>query len=376
MLQVEAARFERTDQWTADLERIAGQPLALCEDFPAIAARHEAWWNHGLIDRPVFIAHGGRGGPAPHGKCIELMNEPAKWLEARRQQLANQQPIGDGLPHIRVDLGPAALGPMLGGRVDVSPNTVWTHPHIDDDYANAPTGGLHDDAPFTRYFRECLEVLAADAAGRYLVMSPDIGGCGDTLTNLRGPDNLSMDMIDQPDRAIAALEGMYPAWRQAFETLYDTAVARHEAGVITWLGLWSNRPYTVTNCDFNALIGPREFEQVFLPEIDRIARSAGRSVFHLDGPDAARHADALAELDSLDAIQFTPGAAAPGALAHAPMLKRLQAAGKCIIPFTPVDEVLPLIDALSPEGLAMIVVGPADRVRQVLAEVNERFGLS
>ena len=371
---MEPVPFKQADQWTKVLGRIASKPLELSPQFPRIAARHEAWWAHGMIDRPLFLGHAGGNKPAPKGKCIELMDNPQCWLAARKQQLANQQPIGDGLPHIRVDLGPAALGGMLGGRVDVSPETVWTHPHINDDYSNAPDGVLRDDTPFWRNFRQCLDALAADAAGRYLVMSPDIGGCGDTLTNLRGPDNLSIDMIEQPDRAIEALNRMYPAWHEAFAALYDIAVVGRGAGVISWMGLWSSRPCTITNCDFNALIGPREFGRVFLPEIDRVARSAGRSVFHLDGPDAARHADALMELDSLDAIQYVPGAGTPSALAYAPMFKRIQKTGKSVIPCVPVEEVLPLLDALSPEGLAMIVGGPGERVRAVYAEVCRRFG--
>lgn len=367
-------RFEQEVRWVDGLRRIAASPLELCESFPRIAARHDAWWRGEITGCPVLIAAKGRGLPAPRGRCVELMDDPQRWLDTRKQQLADLAPLADGLPHIRVDLGPAALGPMLGGRTEITPDTVWTHPHIDDDYTNAPTGLLCEDNLYWRQFQACLEALAADAAGRYLVMSPDIGGSADVLTNLRGPDLLGMDMLEQPQRAAEALAGMYPAWRQVFAKLYDVAVVEHGAGVISWLGLWSNHPYTVVNCDFSALIGPREFARVFLPEIDRVARSAGRAVFHLDGPDAVRHADALAELDSLDAIQFTPGAGTPSALAHAPMLRRLQQKGKSVVPCVPAGEVASIVDALLPERLAMIVEGPGEQVGEVVGQVEARYG--
>ena len=65
-------------------------------------------------------------------------------------------------------------------------------------------------------------------------------------------------------------------------------------------------------CDFNFLIGPREFERLFLPDIARQAATAGRAIFHLDGPGAARHIDALLDLPELQAIQFVPGAGTGG----------------------------------------------------------------
>jgi len=44
-------------RWTEILTRVAQEPLELCPTFPAIAARHEAWWNQALPDRPLFMAN-------------------------------------------------------------------------------------------------------------------------------------------------------------------------------------------------------------------------------------------------------------------------------------------------------------------------------
>lgn len=119
--------------------------------------------------------------------------------------------------------------------------------------------------------------------------------------------------------------------------------------------LWSNQPYALQACDFNALISPEHFQEFFLPDIARQAATAGRAFFHLDGPSATVHIDSLLQLDELQAIQFTPGAGTPSALAWIDMFRRIQTAGKSVLAICPVDEVLDLCEALDPHSLAIWV---------------------
>jgi hypothetical protein len=111
----------------------------------------------------------------------------------------------------------------------------------------------------------------------------------------------------------------------------------------------------VSECDFHVLIGPQQFERLFLPDIARRAATAGRAAFHLDGPDATRHIDALLDVPEIQAIQFTPGAGTPSALVWVDMFRKIQQKNRSLLVFCPADEVLPLCEALSPEGLAVSV---------------------
>ena len=153
-----------------------------------------------------------------------------------------------------------------------------------------------------------------------------------------------------------AVDAIYPSWHRAFSMLYRVTLEQG-AGIIHWLGIWSNRPYMIPACDFNALIGPRQFEALFLPDIARQAETAGRAVFHLDGPDAARHIDALLEIPAIRAIQFTPGAGTPSALAWIDMFRKIQRRGRSLFIVCPGQEVLALCEALPPQGLAIVVEG-------------------
>ncbi|MCW5559694.1 MAG: hypothetical protein KIT22_17905, partial [Verrucomicrobiae bacterium] len=277
------------------MRQVAASSLEFCPDFPAIAARYKAWWHQALVDRPVFQASYNTRPERPITRRLELLEDGEAWLAAKRLDVAQTRFLGDALPHVRADFGPVLLGGMLGGRLEFGSDTGWTHAFIGDDWSNAPDWTLREDNPWWGLLRARAEEAARDAAGRYLLCTPDLGGSADVLLNLRGAQALCLDVLTQPERIPEALDGIYPAWHKAFSMLYEMATA-HGAGLTHWLGIWSDAPYVVPACDFNFLIGQADFERLCLPDIARQAATVGRAVFHLDGPGAAKHIDALLEV--------------------------------------------------------------------------------
>jgi hypothetical protein len=342
--------------WTSSLKAIASGPLEFCEDFPRIAERFEAWWHQDMIDRPLFLGAANTDPARPITRRLELLNNPAAWLDAKLEDLRQVHRVGDKLPYIRTDFGPVFLGAMLGGTLEFGSDTAWTQAFINDDWSNAPDWHLDSSNQWWKSLRELTALAAQDGAGRYLVCTPDLGASADVLLNLRGSSALCLDAIAQPDTVRDAIDGIYPAWREAFTTLYRIALG-HGAGLIHWLEIWSNRPYLVPACDFNFLIGPEQFNAICLPDVARQSATIGRAVFHLDGPGAARHIDALLEVPDIQAIQFTPGEGSPSALAWVPMFKKIQERGKSLYVFCPADEVLEFSAALDPKGLAIVPGG-------------------
>jgi hypothetical protein len=346
--------IEQVSLWTDKLTAIAQQPLEFCDDFPRIAQRFEAWWHQAVVDRPVLMAEADTRPDRPITRRLELMHEPDAWFHEKILDIQQMHRVGEMLPRIRVDFGPVLLGGLLGGRREVRSDTSWTHAFIDDDWSNAPDWTIPDDHPDWRLLHELMGRVAQDAAGRYLVCTPDLGAAADVLLNLRGSAQLCLDAVTRPDTVKAATDAIYASWERAFASLYALSL-EHGAGLIHWLGLWSNRPYGVPACDFNALIGPAHFRELVLPEIVREGAAAGRAVFHLDGPDAARHIETLLEVPEIRAIQFTPGAGSPSALAWLDMLRRIQSKGRSLLIFCPAEEVLALAESLRPEGLAIFI---------------------
>ncbi len=343
------------DCWTERLTQIAQQPLEYCEDFPRIAERFESWWAGEVLDRPIFIGAANGNPVRPITRRIDLLEHPEEWLAAKKDDLQETHYVGDALPNIHVDFGPVVLAGFFGGRREHSSDTAWTHPFIENDWSNEPSWNLAEDNPLWTTLRMYLRMVAEDAAGRYLVCSPDCGSSADVLLNLRGATGLCMDVIEQPDQVRRAIGAIYPVWHKVFAEFYRTMVELRGAGLFHWIGLWSNRPYHTVSCDFNFMIGPKEFQSICLPEIARQAASVGRACFHLDGPGAARHIDSLLDIPEIQAIQFTPGESTPSALAWIPMFRKIQARGRSLLAFCPAGEMLELSKELAPEGLALRV---------------------
>ena len=358
------SRFARLEpipdiaRWEQTLQAVASEPLEFLPDFPDVARRHEAWW-HQAADRPLFLAEVNAEPSRPITRRLDLLDRPDVWFEAKIKDLQQTYRVGDTLPNIRADFGAVLMGGLLGGDRQESADTSWTVHFLDDDWSNAPDWRtIREDNGWLQTMRAALLRAAADAPGRYLVCTPDIGSSGDALITLRGSTNLCMDILDRPNDVRTAVDGLYFAWRQAFMELYQCTVDQG-AGMFHFFGLWSNQPYTLQACDLNALISPQHFQEIFLPDIARQAATAGRAFFHLDGPRAAVHIDALLEVEELQAIQFTPGAGTPSALVWTDMFRKIQAAGKSVLVICPCDEVLALCDALDPSALGLLVEGVA-----------------
>ena len=339
--------------WTRTLTRMARQPLEFCPDFPRITQRMEAWWAHEAIDRPVILCTANKNPARPMTRRLELLHDPYAWFDAKFADMTQTHYVGEALPNIRVDFGPVLLGNLVGGKTEIGSDTTWTHASIDDTWSNAPSWKLLETHTWWALLKKLLAMVADDARGRYVVCTPDLGGSGDVLLNLRGAEPLCMDVLHQPQRITEAVQALFASWQRAFKELYRQTVEQH-AGVIHWLGLWSNQPYMIPACDFSALISPKDFQRLFLPDVARQAGSVGRAIFHLDGPDAARHINALLEIPEIQAIQFTPGEGTPSVLPWMDMFKTIQAKGRSVLAITPIHEVVTLCRSLRPEGMAVL----------------------
>ena len=334
----------------------ANEPLEYCPDYPAIALRFEGWWEQECIDRPVFVSSVNKRPDRPITRRLELVHSPDRWIQAKIEDLDQTHRVGDALPVVRADFGPVFLGAILGAELKFGANTGWTKPFVNDDWSNFPACQLDTNNFWLTQLRLLTDRVIHEAQGKFLYCTPDLGGSGDVLMNLRGPEGLCTDVMLRPDIIRTALETIYPVWQEVFWDLYSQC-EKQNVGLVHWLQIYSSVPYIVSACDFNYMIGPEEFNNLFLPDIARKAEEVGRAVFHLDGPGAARHIDALLEIPQIRAIQFTPGEGTPSVLPWIPMFKKIQDKKRSLYIICPAEEVLILCDVLHPDGFGMLVEG-------------------
>lgn len=341
----------RRQVWHDQLAQISSRPLTLCPTFPEIAQRWEAWWE-GVSEQPLVLTQLGTDAAIRWDKAFDLLDDPEAWLQVRRRQVEETVHFGDALPSVRVDFGPVALAAYLGAPLHFAQEeqTTWQDPIIKS-WENPVQIEIDWENPWLKQTLQFLDLLAEDARGNYLVCLPDLTGAIDAIANMRGPAELCLDLFEDRAAIIATAKRVVDAWEKVFTRAYDIILARG-AGPIQWVTSWSDTPYTLPTCDFNALIGPDDFREVCLPALGDQARRAGRCVFHLDGPDAARHAKALGEDPDIIAVQFTPGAGTPSALAQVELFRMLQEQGKSLFIEVEAHEIEELATKLSPRAVA------------------------
>jgi hypothetical protein len=349
-----AIRPELRARWADRLSEISKKPLACRANFPEIAERWEAWWRFDA-DRPLLVGAVPDRSAAPNlrrDKLFDLIGEPDRWLELREHQMEHTCWIDQAVPHVRVDIGPVATAAFVGAPLHFAlrEDTAWLSPLTAGEEWDFPT--IDPRNGILAMTLELARRTAKAGAGRFLVAVPDLSGPSDVLAGLRGTEQLLLDLVDRPAEVRRASGQLVESWEVVFTEMYEV-ILTEGAGPSTWLFAWSSVPYTVPTCDFNAMLGPAQFNDLCLPPLEEQARRAGRCLFHLDGPDAARHAPALCRSSAISAIQFTPGAGTPSALARIAMLAEIQSAGKPVLVICPAGEAAELCRRLDRRGLAV-----------------------
>ena len=246
--------------WGDKLQTIAEKQLNFSPNFPEIAKRWDAWWKF-ESERPLLLTSVRKNADIRWDKAFDLLDKPEEWLAVRRKQLVNTHYVGEAIPSIRVDIGPVSLAAFLGAPTHFTEATSWQDPIIEDWY-DLSRIKFDPSNPWLKKVMDLAEITAADAAGNYAVCLPDISGGMDTLSNLRGPDRLCMDLYDNREQVKKAAMLIIDAWEGVFSSLYDVILEKG-SGVVHQLGCWSSLgSHIVATCDFNALIGVEDFKEI------------------------------------------------------------------------------------------------------------------
>ena len=355
--------------------------LGFGDDWPLIQQRYEAWWEGEAIDRALVSITAPREPlpeeAVPPEELLDYWTDPERVLARQESRLAATYHCGEAFPHIQPVGGGmvAVLAAFLGAPLRlVDTHTTWTEPVIED-WATRPRFAFDPDSNWWQVARQLLEAGARRAPRRYCVSIPDLNGPGEILARLRGSDRLAVDLLDHPDAVLEAMPEINRAWYRYWQAC-NGIIHQHTGGYVFWMGLWSELPAVDLQTDFSIMISPAMFDRFFLPFIEEQTRLVERTVYHLDGPGAARHLESLLSLPRLNAIQWVPGAGAPPMSRWLPLLRRIQTRGKSLCLTCEPWEVPILLQELQPEGLFLSTrcasVEEADRLLQEVIRLPSR----
>lgn len=336
------------------------------QDLDKVRERWAAFWEGEVIDRVCLAvtAPSGANLSAPAARDDEhAQTDPDLQVRCWNTQFANTYYGGEALPMAW------APGQLLyaayGGEASFASGTVWVDPTLSDGQEWA--GYRFDPAnPFIKHVVGITRALAEDAPGKYLVASPGIFGPSDAMSMIRGMADFLMETalpeVEAPLRHAhhACLEG----YRHVVEAVWEAAgdwggwCGNHP-------GLWAPGRINNWSADWIYNIGPRQFEQWVLPEMQALARMGEYRMYHLDGFAALVHLPLMLEIKDLQGIQFTPGAG--HTLSEAlPVYKQIQRAGKVQWVYCAPDEVELVLDELDPRGLLIITSAPDAEAAEAL----------
>jgi len=347
-------------------------------DWPRIRARYEAWWQ-GELPGPLVRVTAPCGSDAPdpdpaptdEAGLLEWFTDPARVLPRLERDLARTYYAGDAFPVLfPLSTGlPAIESAYLGASYRIVPgaNTGWSSPLIED-WGRCPPLTVDPANSWWRRTQRLLETGAARGAGRWVAGIPDLQGGGHIVAELRGAERLALDLYDHPEAVKRAIAEVNEAWWFYYRACFEI-IHRYQAGYVDWLSIWSDRPAVTVECDFSGMISPAMFNEFFLPALQQQTEWVGRTLYHLDGPQALPHLDSLLALPTLSGIQWVP---LPGQRASdwVSLYQYVQKAGKRLVLACAPWEVRLLLDELRPEGLLLTTscASPAE-AEALVAEV-------
>jgi 5-methyltetrahydrofolate--homocysteine methyltransferase len=231
-------------------------------------------------------------------------------------------------------------------------NSAWAEPIISD-WQNVPTFAFNPENEWWQISKKLLEALASRAQGKYYIGVPDLNGPGEILALLRGTQPLIYDLTEQePEVFRSVIDQVNFAWLRYWQASIGI-IHQWVDGYMYWMGIWSDRPSIDLQNDFSCMISPKMFNEIFLPSLEQQTQWVERTIYHLDGPGAIRHLDALLSLPRLTGIQWVPGAGSPPMSKWLPLLRRIQTKGKLLALNCEPWEVETLLTGLEPEGLLL-----------------------
>jgi hypothetical protein len=309
--------------------------------------------------------------PAPAWDRQQYWFDP-EWRAANiHYKLSHSSFKADILPVANTHLGPGSLAAILGAELEGGEDTIWIHPRA------VETGAIVLDET-NRWWRLHLDLIRACkrlSQGNYFVGCPDLIEGLDTLAGLHGTQQVLLEMVDEPEKLEEQLQAVNDIWFQVFERIYQE-INEHGEMAFCYFSIWGPGRIAKLQSDISIMISPRSFRQFVQPYIRQQCQRLDYSLYHLDGVGAIRHLDALLEIEELDAIQWTPGVGQPqgGDPCWYDLYKRIRAGGKSVMPcWVEVNELAPLLDAVGPAGVNVLMHFTSERDIDAALEIAERY---
>jgi len=351
--------------------------------------RHDAnlWWA-GKLNRPLIQVRlsgyePNRPQPAiPHvdfESFYDLSITPEQVVDRWDYDLSCTTFMGDGFPQVWPNFGPGVLAAFLGASLSNGEHTVWySYSQMQEDIHKLRLTYSPDNIWYKR-IRDITIAACKHWNGKVQIGATDLGGTLDVLATFRGPEQLVMDLYDNPEEVKRLTWEINQAWWQYYLD-FEAILKPYNPGSTSWEGTFSNYRHSIVQCDFAYMIGPQMFEEFVKPELVNAASRLNTCFYHLDGIGQLAHLDSILQIPYIQGIQWVPGVGQPDVSQWPEVYRKIRRAGKLIHIFDFQCELgFELLNVLkdqlgSLDGIVYVIIGDKSQKAQVEV-LLDKFGV-
>jgi hypothetical protein len=254
--------------------------------------------------------------------------------------------------------------------------TIWFDP-VEIDYEDPAFFDLDLSNPWFRRY-EAVHRRMVELAGRDRFMTGEVVLLpgNDMLSLLMGTNNFLMALLDRPAWMRSTIEKLARQWCAVQDYFLEINRASNAFwyGVAGWAPFWGPEVFAATQSDVSCMIGPDAFAEFIMPELDIVGEHYGRMWYHLDGPGAIPHLDALLSREYMRVIQWVPGAgAAPNGPEWIDLYRRIQDAGRVVMAGIRPQDAEEVVKALDPARLCLQVRAGSEKEAKEFIEDARRW---
>jgi 5-methyltetrahydrofolate--homocysteine methyltransferase len=308
------------------------ETLEFKQDFEETRKRWNRFWAGRNLDRPIVLATVSKPGvappPRPHPYNIPRCNDIEEFASRTVEWAASQDWPGDTVPGYQVTFAADHFALLLGADLEYKGDiggaeSGWVIPCLDDYDADIR---FRPDGYWWEQTVAAFRAFRKHADGKMLVSATQLQGGLDALAALRDPQRLLVDLVDCPGDVHDALRRIDRAMDEVRQAVSDE-LDIPRVGSVTRHGVYSTAYTDVPQCDFSCMIGPDRFREFEIPSLQHECRNLQGATYHLHGPDAVRHLEAVCGVEKIRIIQWQPGAGEAWTRDWSDLYRRIDALG-------------------------------------------------
>ena len=345
-------------------------------DWKEAEARMRDWWAGKRTDRVVASVYAPKTGvsrkPAREGL-------PNKYTDFEttvynfESELESTFYGGEAFPCYWIYHGPVPMSAYFGGEPNFRNDTVWYKP-LYDSWDSAKTWTFDPGNKWWQMVLRLTRLSLERAGGRYLVSGSGLCGIADVIANLWGVESMLMQITSDPGLISDLLGRMIVSFKKMYDELYEIT-RRHQDGYFDWPLLWAPGRLCTLQNDISCMVSPRTFREIFLEEIRQEARHVEYALYHLDGPDAIKHLDALLDIEELRLVQWSPGAGASAdPMDWLDLFRRIQSKGRKVWTYCTPERVRDLLSRIDRQSVYLNISCPDEKAAHACLSELDRIG--